>query len=219
VIQSASQIQPPHLTLVTDISQLSGETFFEVVEQALSGGVDAVLVREKALTSAKLLALASRLRSMTTAFQARLIIHSQADIAAAVDADGVHLASSDMDSIASVRAWLVASDMMGMNKTVSVSCHNAEELQMAQSLGADYAMLSPVFPTTSHPGSAHLGVDVFDTLRAGIEMPVIALGGISQDNCMLLQGRSLAVISGILAADNPRHAATQLCVAARGIEQ
>lgn len=203
------QIETPRLTLITDRSRFSGQAFFDNVEQALAGGVDAVLVREKELTSAKLLALASRLRQMTQHYHARLIIHSQADIAAAVGADGVHLSSIEIRNVAAVRGWLMDAKM-----TVSVSCHDAGELKLAYEMGADYAMLSPVFPTDSHPGAAHLGMTLFNDLLAGAKLPVIALGGISVDVCTGLKGRALAVIGAILAADDARDAAQQLFEAA-----
>jgi len=173
--------------------------------------VDAVLVREKQLTSACLLALASRLRQMTYDNHARLIIHGQADIALAVDADGIHLASAEIQSIPNVRQWLADS-----NKTVSVSCHNADELMQASVFGADYAMLSPVFATTSHPGAPYLGLDGFQALSSAATLPVIALGGICTDNCKLLQGMQIAVIGAILDAADPCLAAQQLLAAARG---
>jgi len=201
----------PRLTLITDTSRLSKKAFFDKVEQALSGGVDAVLVREKTLTSAKLLALASRLRMMTQAYQAQLIIHSQADVAAAVNADGVHLPSREINSIASVQEWLMQAKI-----TVSVSCHNADELHEAHAMGADYAMLSPVFPTMTHPGAAHLGVEAFDTLVAKAALPIIALGGITTANCPTLQGKRLAVIGSILEASDPKQTAQHLLEATKG---
>jgi len=199
------------LTLITDTVRFTGEQFFDVVEQALQGGVDAVLVREKHLTSARLLALASRLRQMTTAYHARLIIHGQADIAAAVDADGVHLASVDIPEIAAVCQWL-ADD----RKTVSVSCHHADELGLASQYGADYAMLSPIFPTACHPGAPYLGVDTFRQLAATSSIPVIALGGINTSNCLILEGQPVAVMGALLNAANPRLAAQQLLASVRG---
>jgi len=200
----------PQLTLITDTTRFSGESFFSAVQQALLGGVDAVLVREKQLTSAKLLALASRLRQMTHDAHARLIIHSQADIACAVDADGVHLASADISAVASVRQWLADA-----NKTVSVSCHNAGELVQAAACGADFALLSPFFATTSHPGEAHLGVAMFHQLAADAVLPVIALGGIDAGNYESLQATSVAVISAILGADDPCSVAHRLRVAGK----
>jgi len=179
------------------------------VEQALCGGVEAVLLRENMLTSAKLLALASRLRQITQAHHARLIIHSQADIAAAVGADGVHLSSAEITTVAAVRQWLRAPEM-----TLSVSCHDAGELALAHEVGADFAMLSPLFPTNSHPGAPPLGIDLFDVLVFDAKLPIIALGGIGLDNCAALQGRCLAVIGAILSADNAKHAAEQLFKAA-----
>jgi len=187
----------PQLTLITDTRRYAGETFFDAVQQALLGGVGAVLVREKQMTSAKLLAFASRLRHITHAFDARLFIHSQADIAAAVDADGVHLASADIHSITTVRQWL--NDPL---KTVSVSCHNADELQQATVYGADFALLSPVFPTPTHPGAAHLGAEKFQQMAMQAALPVIALGGINLDNCKALQGYNMAVISALLETED-----------------
>ena len=201
----------PYLTLITATARYPGEAFFEAVEQALAGGVDAVLVREKQLDSARLLALASRLRQMTRDNHARLIIHTQADIAEAVGADGIHLASTAMQSVPAVRQWLTDA-----GKTVSVSCHDAGELQQAAAYGADYAMLSPVFATTSHPGAPHLGVELFDALASEASLPVIALGGIGMDNCKALQGARMAVIGAILAAEDPQVSARTLLAAAGG---
>ncbi|MDQ6999617.1 MAG: thiamine phosphate synthase [Mariprofundus sp.] len=201
----------PQLTLITDTTRFSGESFFSAVQQALLGGVDAVLVREKQLTSAKLLALASRLRQMTHDARARLIIHSQVDVACAVDADGIHLASAEIQSIPAVRQWLADT-----NKTVSVSCHNSGELIQASELDADYAMLSPVFATASHPGAVPLGLEAFRALASAATLPVIALGGIGTDSCKLLQGMKLAVIGAVLGAEDPCWVAQQLLAASRG---
>jgi len=204
-------IQPPRLTLITDTTHYAEDSFFDVVQHALQGGVEAVLVREKQLTSAKLLALASRLRDMTHATHARLIIHTQADIAGAVDADGVHLSSVDIASTAAVRQWL--NDPL---KSVSVSCHNAEELDQADACRADFALLSPVFPTRSHPGAPHLGIEQFQQLASAAALPVVALGGIDTNNFHLLRGRAIAVISALLGAEKPACSARQLSLAATG---
>jgi len=171
----------------------------------LQGGLDAVLVREKQLSSAKLLALASRLREITRIHQARLIIHSQADIAKAVDADGVHLAGSDIPAAPSLRQWLGHDPM-----SISVSCHSAEELDQAAAQAADWAMLSPVFPTRSHPGAPHLGLAKFEQLAEQAALPVVALGGIHAGNVGTLAGRPIAVIGAILDAADPQQAARLL---------
>ncbi|ATX83000.1 thiamine-phosphate diphosphorylase [Mariprofundus ferrinatatus] len=200
----------PSLILITDCNRFPEDHLLEAVEPALKGGVDAVLLREKGLSSAKLLALASGLRAATAAHGARLYIHTQADIAGAVGADGVHVASGDIGNIPAIRRWL-----NDPQKTVSASCHNEQELKLAGDNGADFILLSPVFPTLSHPDAPHLGVKRFNALAAQSTLPVVALGGIDTGNCLELKGHSMAVIGAILAAGDPAAAARTLTAAAR----
>jgi len=195
----------PQLVLITDSTRLERERFFAVVKDALAGGVDTVLVREKAMNSAKLLAFASALRGLTSAAGARLIVHTQADVAKAVRADGVHVAAAEMAELPAMRRWLADETI-----SLSASCHNAVELERAFEHGADFALLSPVFPTASHPGAAHLGVDGFQELAAAAPVPVIALGGITPENRHEIAKYGVAVISSILEAKDPRHAAEKL---------
>jgi len=192
----------PELILITDSTQQESERFFNIVEASLCGGVDAVLVHEKQMDSAHFLAFCSRLRTLTVAHKALLIVHSQADVAQAVAADGVHVAAADMEEIAGMHQWLKDAKMM-----FSASCHNAEELKQAEHCGADFALLSPVFPTNSHPGAPHLGSKHFRTLADASPLPVIALGGIVPGNRNELAGYPVAVISAIMHADNPEQAA------------
>jgi len=181
------------------------ERFFETVEAALCGGVDAVLVREKQMDSAHLLAFCSRLKAMMTAYGALLIIHSHADVAKAVGADGVHVAARSIDEIPDMRKWLENAEM-----TLSASCHDADELEEAGKYGADFALLSPVFPTITHPGAPHLGVKRFRSLVKDSLLPVVALGGITPENRKELAGFGVAVVSAILDADDPKLAACHL---------
>jgi len=194
------------LTLITQTSRLDGEPFFHTLQEALAGGVDQVLVREKTMDSAKLLAFASRIRSITDAFHASLIIHSQADVAKAVQADGVHVSSHDMAEIPAIRHWLNSPDMM-----ISTACHNLAELQQAEAWGADLAYLSPVFATQTHPDTPPLGIPSFQAITQTSRLPMIALGGITPDNRAQLKGYGVAVIGAILDAHDPRQAAQDLC--------
>jgi len=174
------------------------ERFFITVESALRGGVDAVLVREKEMDSARLLAFCSRLRDLTREYDARLLVHTQADVAKAVGADGVHVAGKDIGEIPAIRHWLDDTAI-----TISASCHDAVELQRAADAGADFALLSPVFPTTSHPGALHLGAKHFCTLADVAPLPVAALGGITPENRSELVGYPVAVFSAIMDVDEP----------------
>jgi len=204
---------PPRLILITDRTRLPGERFFEVVDAALGAGVDAVLLREPQLDSAKLLALASRLRLLTREHQARLLVHTQADVARAVNADGVHVSAAAIAEIPAMRNWLGDAQM-----SFSASCHGLAELRLAYGQQADFAMLSPVFPTNSHPGKPHLGVDRFKKIAAQSPLPVVALGGITPANRTELGDYPVAAISAILDADDPAVTAGELgAVATRGV--
>jgi len=195
----------PTLLLISDHARYTGEAFFASVEAALRGGADAVLAREKQMDSARLLAFCARLRRLTGEYGARLLVHTQADIAAAVGADGVHVASGDIGELPAMRRWLGNPDM-----SLSASCHDAEQLRAAADAGADFALLSPVFPTASHPGSPHLGVQEFAELAHAAPLPVVALGGIAVENREQLAGFPVAVIGALLGAANSQQAAKDL---------
>ena len=90
---------------------------------------------------------------------------------------------------------------------LAVSCHNAEELQMANDIGADFVTLSPVLPTLSHPGATHLGWDRAAELVAMANMPVYLLGGLNSDDLERAQeigAQGIAGISGLWPAGKPR---------------
>lgn len=193
------------LTLITHGNSKSSNDLCQILHAALAGGVGQIILREKAMDSARLLAFASRIREITDQHQAKLIIHSHADIAKAVNADGVHLASSDIPEIPAIRDWLQMPNM-----SLSTSCHNLEELQKSHQYGADFAMLSPVFPTQSHPGATALGIETFKHIAEASPLPIIALGGIHASNRAQLAGFGIAAIRSILHAKDPKQAAQAL---------
>jgi len=193
------------LTLITHGDGKPNSTLFQILDAALTGGVGQIIIREKDMDSARLLAFAARVREITTQHQAKLIIHSQADIAKAVNADGVHLASSDISEIPAIRDWLKMP-----NISLSTSCHNLDELKKSHHYGADFAMLSPVFPTQSHPGAPALGIDTFQQIAKDSPLPIIALGGIDANNRSQLSGFGIATIRAILDAKEPKQAAQAL---------
>ena len=197
----------PKLTLITQTSLLQGDAFFLLLEQALDGGLGQVLVREPMLDSAKLLAFAAKIRTITEPYHAALVIHTQADIARAVGADGVHVASADMPNIPKVRAWLGGDTPMRL----SASCHDAQQLQQAADWGADWACLSPVFATQSHPEATPLGLDRFVSLAQSSPIPVLALGGIHAKHAADLSSYPVAVIRALLHADDAQKTAQALC--------
>lgn len=188
------------LYLITDRKQAKDGSLVDAVRQALQGGVKAVQLREKDLSTRELYELATEMRSITSAHGARLFINDRIDIALAVDADGVHLggASLPVDK---------ARMLMGEEKMIGVSCHNQISAHNAQDVGADFITFGPVFFTPSKasygdpvgPGKLH---EVADALL----IPVFGLGGINRSNApqvMKAGAAGIALISAILAADSP----------------
>ncbi len=194
----------PRLLLITRPQEEDAQAMEQVLRRALGGGVDAVLLRKPGLDDASLLALASWLRQLTREYDRRLLIHTRADVCHAVDGDGVHLAARDVGNVTAVRASLA------QGCSVSVSCHDARELHRAEEEGADFVTLSPVFATRSHPGVEPLGVDVFESLRRGCALPVLALGGVTPSRRRRLGARGVAVIEALWCAEDPTQAARML---------
>ncbi|MDX8376843.1 MAG: thiamine phosphate synthase [Mariprofundales bacterium] len=190
-------MNPDAIICVTGGGLLASNELIQRVNLLLEHGLDAVLVREPQLDSARLLSLCAKLRLSTDKHDAALIVHTQVDIAAAVGADGVHLAVKDAEVLPSIRNWVGSHDML-----CSISCHSAEELELAHVNGADFALLSSVFPTESHPEQTALGIDEFNSLRQKSPIPVVALGGINASNRSLIKDCPVAAIRGLLLGDN-----------------
>lgn len=117
-----------------------------------------------------------------------LIIGGDPDLARAVGAGGVHLRSDQL-----------AAPLSRTGLIVSAACHSAADLERAAVIGADVALLSPVFETRSHPGGEVLGVDEFRRLAAISPIPVLALGGVDESNAGQLAGPNVAGFAAISA--------------------
>ena len=192
------------LLLITD-RKISRLPLIYAVKAALEGGVDAVQLREKDLTSRELFEMAEELRKLTATFNAKFIINDRVDVALAVNADGVHLGWRSMP-IKKVRA------LVGPEKLIGYSSHSLQEAQNAQDAGADYITFSPIYKSRSKEVTP-VGADKIATLKKHINIPIIALGGIDENNVgeVLRNGADgIAVISSILAAENPLEAANRL---------
>ena len=195
------------LYLITDRHHTLGRNLTEVVREALEGGVRAVQLREKDLSSGELFRLAEELRCLTTEYDARLIINDRLDIALAVEADGVHVGVNSLP-VAVVR------QVLGQGKLIGYSAHEINEALQAQADGADFVTFSPVFHTPSKSAFGQpCGVKKLADAAAALHIPVIGLGGISLVNVAEVLSASItgiAVISAVLAAVDPRVAASSL---------
>ncbi|UCE79069.1 MAG: thiamine phosphate synthase [Nitrospiraceae bacterium] len=187
------------LYFITDRKQMRTTTMEKAVEEALAGGLQAVQIREKDLGTRELLTMAHSLRALTARFNARLFINDRADIAVAVDADGVQLGHTSMPAHA-VRT------VVGEQMLIGVSTHSPEEVFMAERDGADFVTLGPIYETPSKiKYGKPLGVDSIRTGKNRVTIPVFAIGGITPDRVNEVMGcgaDGVAVISAILASDD-----------------
>ena len=157
----------PPVYAITNAGELGEREFLARLDRALAGGLKLLQVREKAMSGDALLRFASEVVRRAAASGARVLVNGDAALAQRAGADGVHLTSAQLKQLRARPQALL----------VGASCHDAGELVRAQELGSDFAVLGPVQPTLTHPGSAGLGWDGFAALLRDCALPVYALGG------------------------------------------
>lgn len=194
------------LYAVTDRSWLNGRTLYEQVEEALKGGVTFVQLREKNLDDTAFLQEAKEIKELCARYNVPFVINDNVDIAAEIDADGVHVGQSDMEA-GNVRKKL------GPDKIIGVSAQTVEQALRAQAHGADYLGVGAVFPTGSKADAVEVSHDTVREICRAVDIPVIAIGGITRENVIELKGTGIcgiAVISAIFAQQDIEEAARTL---------
>lgn len=157
----------PPLYAISNAAELGVEPFMVRLQVQLEAGLRLIQLREKSLGRDELRDLARRVTALAHEYGAKVLINGDVALAQELGADGVQLTSGQLGVERPAVAWCAA------------SCHSAAELRRAEALGCDFALLSPVLPTQSHPGAAHLGWEQFAKLAAGSSIPVYGLGGLS----------------------------------------
>jgi thiamine-phosphate pyrophosphorylase len=176
-------------------------------EAVIAGGADCIQIREKEMSDRQLLAHARRVREITQAAGAMLIINDRPDIASIVAADGVHLGQDDM-SVADARRSLGDGPAI-----IGVSTHNIAQARAAVADGADYIGVGPMFPTTTKDAGPIAGAAYLKEVIAEISLPNVAIGGITAGNVGELVSvgvRRVAVCSAVIATADPAAAASEI---------
>ena len=170
----------------------------------LSGGARVLQYRNKSADAALRLAQAAALRELTCEFAATFIVNDDAQLAAQVDADGAHLGAAD-------GALQAARALLGRDKIIGVSCYNRVSLaREAAAAGADYVAFGAFFASAVKPDAVTAGIELLRLARAELDVPLVAIGGITARNgAPLLDAGadSLAVISALFDAADIRAAA------------
>ncbi len=185
---------PPAFALfyITDRTQLKSSTLDDCIARAIAAGVDWVQIREKDLPTRRLLAVTEA--AVQFAHQqgsTRVVVNDRLDVALAAHAHGVHLGTRSMP-VEVVRKLAPREFLVG------VSCHSLAEAQAAESAGADYLLLGPIFSTPSKlQYGPPLGLATLRRITSEVSIPVIALGGISADRVIACRENGAAGIAAI----------------------
>ena len=194
------------LYAVTDRSWLGEHTLYEQVEAAIRGGATFVQLREKKLDQESFLAEAREIQALCRRLGVPFVINDNVEIAREIGADGVHVGQSDMKA-RDVRS------ILGQDKIIGVSAQTVEQALLAQEQGADYLGVGAVFPTGSKDDAVEVDHQVLARICQAVDIPVIAIGGITADNVVSLKGSGIcgiAVISAIYAKPDVEEAARSL---------
>jgi thiamine-phosphate pyrophosphorylase len=187
------------LCVITDPSLARGLSHFDIAMQAVDGGASMIQLRDKMTGPRQLLSEAREIARLCRARGVCFIVNDRLDLALAADADGVHLGQDDLPPKA-------ARTILGRDKFLGVSTHSLEQAIWAAEQGADYLGIGPIFATgTKATGYEPRGCDIIRQLRTRIDLPLVAIGGITLSNVgeiVRAGATGVAVISAIVGADD-----------------
>ena len=189
------------LYAVTDSMWLNGRTLEDVVEETLQAGTTFLQIREKNLNPEAFEALARRVQKKAEKYHIPFVVNDEVELAAHIDADGVHIGQSDMELARARR-------ILGPDKIIGVSAQTVEQAVRAEKGGADYLGVGAVFSTSTKADASEVSLEQLKSICEAVSIPVVAIGGIGRNNIQKLKGTGIdgvAVVSAIFASgDIPR---------------
>ena len=194
------------LYLCTDRRLMTSPTIEASAESALRGGTTVIQLREKDCSSREFYELGLRVKKITDAYHAPLIINDRVDIALAVGAAGVHVGQGDLPC-------KVVREIVGPDMIVGVSAATLEEAVRAEQDGADYLGVGAMYATATKTDTRPVSMEELLKIRAAVKIPIVVIGGINKQTLGNFKGTGvdgLAVVSAIVAQPNPEAAAREL---------
>ena len=195
------------LYLVTDRGLARGRSTLEIISAAVHGGATVVQLREKDCSTRDFIEQALSIKEFLKDRGVPLIINDRVDVAQAVKADGVHLGQTDMP-------LGLAKKVLGDSMIIGISAESLEDAVEAEKGGADYLGVSPIYATPTKTDTAPpLGLEGLREIRKTVRLPIVGIGGLNRDNAaeVIRNGADgVAVVSAIVAADDPQTAADDL---------
>lgn len=194
------------LYLVTDKRNKTDGEFLEIIEEAIKGGTTVVQIREKEGETLDFYNLALKVKEITSKYNVPLIVNDRIDVALAIKSEGVHIGQTDMPAD-------VARSLIGDEMILGVSASTVEEARKAEKDGADYIGTGAVFPTATKDDAPSITKDDLKEVTSSINIPTVAIGGITLENASELADTGIAgisVVSAIMNSKDPKIASENL---------
>ena len=195
------------LYLVTDRGLARGRSTLDIVSAAVDGGATVVQLREKDCSTLDFIKQALTIKDFLKARGVPMIINDRVDVAQAVNADGVHLGQTDMP-------LEMAKRILGDSMIIGISAESLQDAIEAEKGGADYLGVSPIYATPTKTDTAPaLGLEGLRAIHKAVGLPLVGIGGLNKNNSadVIRNGAAgVAVVSAIVAADDPEAAAREL---------
>jgi thiamine-phosphate diphosphorylase len=195
------------LYVITDRAIGRDRPLEDVVAAAIRGGATMIQLREKVWPAGRVVEVGRRLMAITKPAGIPMIVNDRADIALAIEADGVHVGRDDLP-VADARR------LVGPEKIVGTSAGTVAEAVQAEADGADYVGIGSIFGTTSKSDAGEaVGPEILAQVRAAVRIPIVAIGGVTHANAaeaIHSGAHGVAVISAVVGADDVREAARRL---------
>lgn len=191
------------LYAVTDGAWLGQKTMAEAVREAVLGGATMIQLREKHMNTEDFLKEAIEVKKVTDAFGIPLIINDNIEVCQKSGAAGVHVGQSDTEAS---RARAV----LGKDKIIGVTAKTPKLARLAEAAGADYIGCGAVFGSTTKTDTSKISLEQLKSVCEAVSLPVVAIGGINENNAALLEGTKvagIAVVSSVFAKDDIQAAA------------
>jgi thiamine-phosphate pyrophosphorylase len=196
----------PGLYVILDRQFLAGRDELKITSQIIQGGARVIQLRDKQSNSGELLHVAQKLKELCSQAGVLFIINDYLDLAMAIDADGLHVGQEDLP-------LTVVRRELSIDKIVGYSVTTLSQAARAQNEGADYIAVGSIFPTTTKQEATIVGVDILKELKRMVSTPLVAIGGINQNNIgeVIAAGTdAVAVISAVLGEIDIRGAVQKL---------
>lgn len=191
---------------ITDSSWLGERTLPGVVEEAIQGGATFIQLREKNLEYDEFLKIAKEVKVVTDKYNIPFVINDNVEVAVAVNADGAHIGQSDEEII-------MARKKLGTNKIIGLSAKTVKDAVRAEKNGADYIGVGAVFTTSTKSDACTITLETLKEICNSVNIPVVAIGGISKNNILELSGSGISgvsVISAIFAQNDIKKETAEL---------